>query len=188
MADILVWIKGLIAVPNFPSWLQAFTAIVAIGISILSLLRGSAAERRRERLQRQGIAVAIYPELLKLQVLVQNARDALARLKVNPHHLVGQSIAADLLNSGTLTLPPMLDRNIDKLFMLGVPGVVCLQLVNVIWQHNALADDIAARVAMMNAQRWPEAIGHLEQHLDLIDKVVAKCAHDVRPLHDSVKG
>jgi hypothetical protein len=188
MSDIWISIKSLLAAPSFTSWLQAFAAIVAIGISVLSLLRGSAADRRRERLQRQGIAVAIYPELLKLQVLIQNTREALAKLKVNPDHLVGQSIAADLLNSSTLTLPSMLERNIDKLFMLGVPGVVCLQLVNIIWQHNVLANDIAARVAIMNAQQWPEAIAHLEQHLHLLDTIVGKCAHEVKPLHDSVKG
>ena len=157
MLDTWALIRGLFAAPNFTSWLQAFTAIVAIGISVLSLLRGSAAERRRERLQRQGIAVAIYAELLKLPILIQNAREAIDKLKANPNRLVGQSIAAELLNSSMLTLPPMMERNIDHLFMLGVPGVACLQLVSVIWQHNALANDIAARVATPGAMVVVEA-------------------------------
>lgn len=187
MTDFLTWAKALVAMPTFPSWLQAFTAVVAIVISVLALVRGNAADRRRERLQRQGIAVAVYPEILKLEVLIENAREGLGRLRSNPHHLVGQSVAHDLQQTAKISLPPMLERNIDKLFMLGgLAGVSCLQLVNVIWQHNALADELAARVAMMNATQWPEAIGHLEQHLGLLEGVVAKCKHEVGPIHDEV--
>jgi hypothetical protein len=185
----LSWAKALVAMPTFPSWLQAFTAMAAIVISVLALVRGSAAERRRERLQRQGIAVAVYPEILKLEVLIRNAREGLDRLRSNPHHLVGQSVAHELTQVAKISLPPMLERNIDKLFMLGgLAGVGCLQLVNVIWQYNALADELGARVAMMNATQWPVAIGHLEQHLNLLDAVVAKCAHEVGAIHGDVKG
>ncbi len=61
-------------------------------------------------------------------------------------------------------------------------------MINVIWQHNELADQLASRVVMMNAEQWPEAIGHLEQHLNLLEDVVVKCRHEVGPIHDTVKG
>jgi len=77
MTDFLNWAKAVIAVPAFPSWLQAFAAMAAIIISVLALLRGSAADHRREHLQRQGIAVAVYPDILKLEVMIQDARAAL---------------------------------------------------------------------------------------------------------------
>ncbi len=53
--------------------------MAAIVISMLALLRGSAADRRREHLQRQGVAVAVYPDILKLEVMIQDARAALSR-------------------------------------------------------------------------------------------------------------
>jgi hypothetical protein len=30
--------------------------------------------------------------------------------------------------------------------------------------------------------------GQLEGHLALLDKVIAKCEHEVQPIHDAVKG
>ena len=83
----------------------------------------------------------------------------------------------------------MLDRNVDRLFMLGdIAGPACLQLVNMILQYNTLADAIASRMMIMNAAQWPEAVSHLEEHLTLLDGVVAKCIHEVQPIHDAIKG
>src|SRR5271165_585247 len=66
-----------LAKPDLASWLQAFAAIVALGISVWATWRVGAAERKRDRLQAHGIAVAIYPELLKLQVTVDYIRKGL---------------------------------------------------------------------------------------------------------------
>jgi hypothetical protein len=52
--NLLSWIKTLID----PAWLQAFAAIVALGISVWATWRVGAADRRRDRLQMLGIAVA----------------------------------------------------------------------------------------------------------------------------------
>jgi hypothetical protein len=140
-------------------------------------------------LQSHGIAVAIYPEILKLEVLIPSTRDTLVRLKEQNSHLVGQNVAFDVQRMGRIEIPPMLDRNIDRLFMLGdIAGPACLQLVNVLLQYNTLVDEIAARIVSMNAGQWMEAIGHLEHHLTLLDGVVTKCKHEVAPLHDAVRG
>jgi hypothetical protein len=83
----------------------------------------------------------------------------------------------------------MLDRNVDRLFMLGdVDGPSCLQLVRVLLQYNAQADSIASRIAVMNAHQWTEEIGHLDHRLTLLDDAVAKCKHELRPIHDAIKG
>jgi hypothetical protein len=65
MADFHTWLSAVLAKPELASWLQAFAAIVALVISVWATWRVGAAERRRSRLQAHGIAVAIYPELLK---------------------------------------------------------------------------------------------------------------------------
>jgi hypothetical protein len=133
--------------------------------------------------------VAIYPEILELEVLIIDAQEALRKLRVNEHQLVGQTIAADLQQATMILLPPMLERNIDELFMLGqMAGASCIKLVSVIWQHNALAERLASRVATMNAKQWPEALRHLEQHLNLLQRVAARCRHGVEEIHHKIGG
>src|SRR4051794_22544659 len=104
---------------DLPAWLQAFAAIVALGISVWATLKATAGDKRRDRLQSHGIAVAIYPEILKLKVTIQNTRDALAKLKKRNSHLVGQNVSSSVQLPGYIEIPLMLDRNIDRLFMLG---------------------------------------------------------------------
>jgi hypothetical protein len=83
----------------------------------------------------------------------------------------------------------MMERNTDKLFILGeLAGPSCLHLVRLLIQYNVFVEEIAARVATLNAEQWVEAAGHLEAHLTLLDQVIDKCEHEVKPIHDSVKG
>jgi hypothetical protein len=83
----------------------------------------------------------------------------------------------------------MLERNTDKLFILGdVAGPSCVHLVSLILQYNDAAENIVSHVVAMNAEQWPEAVSHLEEHLALLDKVIEKCEPEVRPIHDAVHG
>jgi len=176
---------------NLPSWLQAFAALVAIVISVLAFVRGSAAERRRDHLQSRGIAVAVYPELLKLETVVQSARENVDMLQESGRErgLVGQSVAYDLQRIARVESPPMLERNIDRLFMLGkVAGPRCLELMSVLQQHNDLVDQIAARVAVMNSEQWLEEVGHIDGHFNVLDRVISKCKDEVKPIQDAAKG
>jgi len=103
--------------------------------------------------------------------------------------LFGQSVMASLQLTAHIQVPPMLERNIDKLFILGdVAGPNCVHLVRLILQYNDAANNIISHIAAMNAEQWPEAVRHLEEHLALLDKVIEKCEHEVRPIHDAVKG
>ena len=54
--------------PELLAYLQAFTAIVALGISVWAVLRNTSATRRRDRLELNGLAVSVYPELLMLRL------------------------------------------------------------------------------------------------------------------------
>jgi hypothetical protein len=186
MTNFFAWLQTAISKPDLASWLQAFAAMVALGISVWAALRAGAVERKRDRLQSYGIAVAIYPEILQMEVILENTRKHFDQLVQDfGGRLVGQNIAASIVN-GQIALPAMLDRNVDRLFMLGaIPGASCLQLGNVLSQYNSLVEAIAARTTMLNANQWKEGIGHLKQHLDLLGGVVAKCKHEVAPLHDA---
>lgn len=172
-----------------PAWLQAATAIIALGISVWAVLWTGAAARRRDRLELRGVAVAIYPEIEMLKATTRGVRDGIKHLQERYANLVGQSVAASLELTAYIQMPPMLERNIDKLFILGdVAGPSCLHLVRLILQYNAFIERVVARIAILNAEQWVEAASHIEKHLTLLDKVIEKCEHEVRPIHDSVKG
>jgi hypothetical protein len=112
---------------DLPAWLQAIAAIVALAISVWAVLRANAVERRRDNIRAHGIAVAIYPEILRIPVEVENVFTRLADLRANYGHLVGQSIAVNF-QMAQITLPSMLERNVDNLYYLGEPaGPACLK-------------------------------------------------------------
>ncbi len=170
-----------------PAWLQAAAAVVALGLVVWSVRAAGAAQRRRDRLELRGLAVAIYPELCMLPTVVQNVRDNLARLKIVDGD---QSFPASVQLTAPIQLSPMLERNIDKLFLVGdIAGPSCLHLVRLLFQYkyNSTVEEIASATMMMSASQRREAIGHITQHLALIDQVMAKCEHEVRPIHDLVK-
>jgi len=174
--------------PNLPSWLQAFTAFVALGVSVWAVIRSSSSQRKRDRLESRGIAVAVYPEILMLPTIIQNVRDNLRLLTERNANLVGQSVAASVQQIARIEIPPMLDRNIDRLFMLGdLGGPSCLQLVRLIMQHNTTVDALANGMVVMGRQ-WPEVVGQIEPHLALLEKVVEKCEHEIKPLHGAIRG
>lgn len=149
-----------------------------------------AAMAARDRLQAQGIAVAIYPELLKLPTLIDNTRKHLDQVIAQlADKQPGQFVAGNLQIAASIMMPPMLSRNIDLLFMLGeTAGPACLQLVGLMLQYDTLLQDITARMMMLSAGQWAEGVRHLQEHLTLLDSVVAKCEHEVGPIHDAIGG
>jgi len=189
MAGFYTWLSPVLAKPDLASWLQAFAAIVALGISVWAIWRVGAAERRRDQLQARGIAVAIYPELLKLQVTVGYVKKGLQQQKALAGNLVGQSVAASIQELAQIPMPPMIDRNIDRLFMLGgVAGPSCLQLVGSLLQYNTLVEEFAARMMSMNAEQWTSRVPYLEENISLVSKAIEKCEREVWPIHNAIKG
>jgi predicted component of type VI protein secretion system len=183
---IVGFLNAWIFKPEYlPAWLQAVAAVVALGLGVWSVRASGAAQRRRDFLELRGLAVAIYPELCMLPALVQNVRERLANLRTRDGD---QSFPASVELSAPIQMTPMLERNIDKLFLLGeIAGPSCLHLVRLIMQYNSAVQNIARATLIMNAAQRQEALGHIADHLSLIEQVIAKCEHEVRPIHDSVK-
>jgi len=173
----------------FPSWLQALAALIALFISVVAIRRTGADERRRARLELRGLAVAIYPEIGMLKITSQSVRGMLPQIVEQFKGYVGSSVAATVQNSASIAVPPMLDRYTDKLFLLGeVAGPACLHLVRMLLQYNQVVEAMAARLPSLNYDQWPEALGHIEKHLTLLDAIIDKCEHEVKPIHDAVEG
>jgi hypothetical protein len=170
---------------TLPAWLQALAAFIALGLSYWAVRATGAEQRNRDLLEQRGIGVAIYPELLMLPTLVGNVRQNLPRLALVDGD---QSFALHLERAAIIQIPPMIDRNIDKLFLLGnAAGPACLSLVRFITQYNDLVHRLAASSFMMDVSQKKQSFEQIEQHLALLEKIIEKCAHDVRPIHDAVK-
>ncbi len=169
------------------AWLQAFAAAIALIISVWAVLRTGAVERRKDKLRARAIAVAIYPEVLNLESVVNWMQSYLNDLR-KIDSAVGQSVAANVSNAH-ITMPAMIERNIDNLYLLGEPaGPTALQLVNLLGQYNSLVVDVSQRMMAMNAEQWKPSIGRLDAALDALAGTLRKAADDIRPIHDAVKG
>lgn len=174
---------------DLPSWLQAFTAIVALGISVWAVTQSGAVERRKDSMHARGIAVAIYPEIVTLKTTLEHKHEFLDTLKEKAGHLVGQSVAAEVQLAAQIPIPPMLERNVDNLFLLsGVAGPSCLQLFRLLLQYNVFVDDATQRIMVMNSKEWQKMLDLFYEHLHLIEKARAKSEHEVKPIHDSIVG
>jgi len=166
-----------------PAWLQAFSAIIALGISVWSVVWTGSITRRRNRLEIRGLASAIYPEMDTLKKETRRVRDVIVQIHKQDSHLVGSAIAGGLQIFAHISFPPMLERNIDKLFILGDDaGVCCLQLVRLIFEHQAKVADIASRIVTMNQGQWPAVVDDLQKQLDLLDKSIEACTYKIQKL------
>lgn len=177
---------AILSDPTLAAWLQAFAAVVALAISVWAVLRTDAEARRKDKLKARAVAVAIYSEFLKLKVIVDEMDGYLDSLKTM-ERVVGQNVAYRI-SEAQLTIPAMIERNIDNFYLLGEPaGPAALQFVNMVSQYNGFVQDIAGRVVMMNAEQWPVAVDQLKPHLRFLSQIAEKVATEVKPLHDAVK-
>jgi hypothetical protein len=194
----MAWPPELTAYKLLTDWGSLIGGVLALGAGLIAYIgaRQAAAKQiaamsARDRLQAQGIAVAIYPELLKLPDMIGNTRKRLNEIVDQlAGKQPGQFVGATVQGAAVIPIPPMLNRNIDLLFMLGeVAGPACLQLVNLLFQYEALVFDITQRMMPMSTVEWTSgAVQHLQEHLTLLEAVVAKCEHEVRPIHDAIGG
>lgn len=184
MDHFFTWWNSLGVPESLAAALQAFAGLVAIVISVVAIFREGWAARRQEKLEGGAIAVAILAELQIFPMQLENERHALLRLKELSGLTAGQAVAASIAET-QLTIPPMVDRYTDKLYLLGpAAGPKCLQLVSLIRQYNAMAASISQKTATLNAQQWPPGIDVLLQTLDLLNQTAQTCEAEVRPLYE----
>lgn len=142
-----------------------------------------AATAHKDRLQARGIAVAIYADILELEVTIEKTRMRVGEIARSfSDRLPGQNIAARVQEAGSIEMPRMLNSNIDLLFMLREPaGSACIQLVTLLFQYDALVRDITSRIMTWSSDEWAEKdIRPLEEHLTSLGEIVTKCRDEVR--------
>jgi hypothetical protein len=88
-------------------------------------------------MQSRAIALAIYPETLKLATTIEDKRQVLARSRENISKQFGQTVAAEIHSQAIIEIPIFLERYVDRFFLLGEPtGSVCLQLYSILLQYD----------------------------------------------------
>jgi hypothetical protein len=189
MSALKAWLDGWVFQAQYlPGWLSAFAALVALFISVWASLRVGKAERRKDWLQSRVIAVAIYPEVAKLETTINDVHQGLALVKTRAGALAGQSVVAEVQRVALIPVPAMLDRNVDKLFMLGgVVGPTCLQIVTVLLQYNEAVEVVTSRMFEMGPEKWLEGVDHIEAHLGLLAQVATKATGQLRKINETIK-
>jgi hypothetical protein len=171
--------------PNAPAWLQAFTAIVALVLSLLAIVTPAWTARKRNRAERQSILAAIYPEVEMMEREVVQIKSRLDHLLNLPKHVVGSMVAAEIGVAVYLPDFPMLERYVKKLFVLGEPaGPLCVGLFRYTIYYKSAAINIPASIGSMDADQWREALADIYVHLNRLEKEAKRCETELRRTHN----
>lgn len=145
----------------------------------------------RDRLQAQGIALGVYPELLTVEETHKRATIMVDRewRKRPPFSLAtssrGNSANAAFIREAHISLPPILDRRFHHLYLLGDPGHSLQQLVSLILQYDSMLDTLARNVeqGVMHTALATHAPS-FSDHLRHIGRLIDTCRLKLRPLCD----
>ena len=141
------------------------------------------AAERTKRLEARGIAVAVDLGFLTLESDIQRARDGLSHLKSVNRFNIGQIMMAQVQVVSRIESPPILERNIDRLFMLGDhAGPLCLQLVHMLYEHDVLTSASVSRMGPMGPEEWHAEVDKVNLNLVELNEKVAACKRAVQPL------
>ncbi len=163
---------------------QAVATVLALYLGVWVPRRAEQIALRKERLQARCIAVAIEPDLQYLEVRLLKIRGLLD----SQTKIVGEVNAisfSNVMKTAEVEIPPMLDRNVDRLYLLGEPaGPTVLQLISVALQYNAMLDQLASR-CLTEAHVSPRVYaGHLLGHMTAMEKLIADAGNELKPIHD----
>ena len=187
---------------DLASWLQAFAAIVALGLSTWSVFeaRGAARTTRentradakaQDNLRARMMAATI---VIELQVLSGDLERLAAYLHRLPKMIAqenqsgtytGLNVQGDMGARAKIELPHMLDRNLDRLHWLGHPlGEAMLLLVSLVFSLNGLLSQMTTH---LKDDQKRDISGWLEQinpHLNLTRNTLVQVQDKVTKLTD----
>lgn len=172
------------------AWVQAHapsgavtTALIAVAVSIWSVLRQGRADRRRERLRGGCLAVSIIPGLHEIEAAVDHAADII-------HRHLGWHLAskcdeiADTLRKAVIEVPLSLAQNVSDLWLLGsAAGPTALQLVDATRRRNNFIHALADLVAAGKMNNVLEAVPEIDERLQFLRRVITKAKIEIGRLH-----
>ncbi len=136
---ILTWIESH---PGTAGWVQAVGAITII----LATMHIAGADRRdrqrKERLEREGIALVLLTELIAFRGVLERAEDS------------------GLVTDAVIEITPMLSRYAERLHTLGEPGGALLQMLSGLSANKIVVADLLRNIGagkITNEEAWPHA-------------------------------
>lgn len=179
MDALLSWIE---AHPGLAAWLQAVGVLFAIGVAIwvpLKQRRDERAEREAERLLKaRAVVVLIAPELLELEAQVETV---LSQFAAAPPTMMGGAFSFLLAQAG-MSVPTMLERSIDRLYLLGDPaGSTLLQLVSVTAQYGRLYERAPLGLTPTASIDAADRLRHLKPHVELMKTLLSQAGKELVP-------
>jgi hypothetical protein len=92
---------------------------------------------------------------------------------------------AYVINTAAIEIPPMLNRSVDQLYLLGEAGKSIMQLYSVMMQYNSLikrlCDEAIKDVSSFNPSK---AADNLNGHLRVIGTDIAAAEKQIEAFHD----
>jgi hypothetical protein len=136
-------------------------AIGAIAI-ILATVYVAGTERRdrqrKERLEREGVALVLLTELMAFRGVLD------------------RTIDGAMVSDAIIDTPQMLWRNVERLHMLGEGGGALLQMLSTLNANDIVAAELVRNVTarrISNEEAWPHVEGALKLALSACDQAIA---------------
>jgi hypothetical protein len=128
----------------------------------------------KDRVQAHAVAAAIYPEIVKVENSVKDARSVSHRV-----------LTPQLIREAKVYEPPLIREMADQLFIIGPSGATSLQLLSVILQYNDFIEKIAVKLDPVDVD-LPNSLGPLWGLLDVMERLVVGVLKEIKPIHDDV--
>ena len=149
--------QTVINIGDWPSWIQAIGSLGAIGVVIFIWNRDRRTRDRAAQLEAQGIATAVFPEILylnfRLPVLIKLAEAAGRLLESRRNVPVTQASRADVADAiGQLRISGLdqLSEAAKRCHLLGADaGPKAAALIGVIGHYNRVIDEALAGVRVV---------------------------------------
>jgi hypothetical protein len=168
---------------DLSSWLQAFAAVVALGISVWAVRSTNTAQKRRDDAEAYGLAVALQPELMHFRAPMENAVLYLERIKETHADLVGQSVAGEIGVRASLPEPVLLNCHVERLFVLSSPtGPRCIYFHSLLLQYPSALQDYVQQILVMPGRTWVPVLEVFLTQLRAMAASRNQCEHDLNAI------
>lgn len=153
---------------------------LALVAGLLAYKAGMASvrETRQENAEEaHSLAVSIYSELVELTARIKRAKTSLSKLRDQMATFVGQSVAGSIPLCGGVLIPPLLERNADRLFKLRPRAVAstCSVFFSQLLMYQRFLTAVEEQTTTMVAGEWVVHMEALEKWLDDLERRRNSC-------------
>jgi len=151
---IFTWIE---CHPGTAAWVQAVGAFIIFAATVRMALADRRDRQRKERLEREGIALILLNEMIAFRGVLERAEDG------------------GLVADGIINTPRMLWRFAERLHILGKGGGALSQMLGFLNANDIVAPEFVRSISegnITNEQAWPQIKEALTRILEECDQAI----------------